>query len=649
MRRFLHVTLFLTFWIASCAPQPVRVAEPTSTPSPTALPDLHAPEIRFALISNSPAGQVNVWELFDKTGASYTEYALRGEYWPRLYHLAPPDLSFEPLAANGMPSEVKQEGDLYTGEVSLRTDLKWTDGSAFTAEDVAFTVNAALSFELGYDWSAYYPRDYLDRAEAVDPSTVKFYFKQKPNVAVWQYGALQGPVVQKAFWQKSVEESSALLPDAALRADIEKTLADLATVISDVAELTAQVTALRVSGKQNRILDSDLKRKQDEQIYVQSNLDKFLEDYASRVAAAQAALYQADDSGEPVLGTWIPEENKSDLWINKANPDFPFTHPSFDRASYQIFADEESARAAFESGKVDSILSSDGAVGNGLPDIKHSPTYEARFLVFNSSRTQFADRTLHTALACMLDRSFLAADVLQNHASPLDSFVLSPQWHDPAAKDLCAGMDEATRIAQSVKFLKDAGYSWTKEPSANGAGGDLFMSNGQAFPKITLLAPSKDEDPLRYAAAKYVAERAQYLGIPFAVQETTLNDLVYAVYSSQKYDVALMGWRLSEYPAYLCEVFSAQSLFMYTSGRPPVSLIDGVQPVCDSLKVESKLDAARQSIHQVEAALMTQLQLIPLFTVSRVDAYQNVSYPSDVVLNGWGGQYGAPSYAVPLP
>ena len=91
-----------------------------STPAPTP-PPAHAPEIRFALIGELKP--VNVWELFDETGGSYVDYAVRSEDWPRLYHLAPPDLTFEALAARGMPSTVKQEGDRFTAVVPLREDL----------------------------------------------------------------------------------------------------------------------------------------------------------------------------------------------------------------------------------------------------------------------------------------------------------------------------------------------------------------------------------------------------------------------------------------------------------------------------------------------------------------------------------------------
>ena len=595
MRRFFRAAFFLIFLLASCAPQPDVVAEPTEISAPTEPSSpAHAPEIRFALIGKPPASGVNVWKLFDESGASYTNYALRTSYWPRLYHLVPLDSSFQPYAADGLPSEVTQESGGYSSVVKLRTKLRWTDGSPLTAEDIAFTVDTALIFELGYDWGSYYPRGYLDHAEVVDPSTVKFIFKQKPNAAIWQYGILQAPIVQKAFWESSVKDAAKLLPSEPFRKDVNEKRADLQVAQSDLADLTAQVVTLKVSGKQSRKLESDYTRMQGEVVYIQSNLDKLLEGYAGKVKSAQEALYAVNDREEPTLGTWMPDTAKDDIWVNKANPDFPFGAPNFDRSVYHFYEDENAALTAFQNGEVDFVLTPDGVAGD-VPDelsLKYSPSYSARFLVFNPLNGYLADPAFRSALSCIIDRNTLAVDVLQNKVAPLDSFVLSSQWHDANLKDACSGMDKPARVAYAVNLLKDAGYSWAQEPASESAGRNLVMSNGEAFPKITLLAPAKGEDALRYAAAKYIAEQAQYLGIPFAVQEVSLSDAVYAVYSSQKYDMAIMGWRLSEYPAYLCEWFGGENLLLYNSAR--------FKSTCDALGVESNLDAARQAVSQIE-------------------------------------------------
>ncbi len=633
MRRY-FCALFSTFILVSCAPYPAPVAEQTSIPSPYISP--HAPEIRFALIGERP--DVNVWELFDKSGATFSGYALRFEYWPRLYHLAPPNRIFEPRAANGMPAEVIQEGEFYVATVNLRTDLKWTDDSPFTAEDVAFTAKTALAFELGYDWSTYYSHEYLDHAEAVNPSAVKYFFKQKPGVGQWQYGVLQSPIVQKGFWEPRIESAADLLPKDTLRADLHKANNYLASVQSDVARLEAENLIGQLSG--------DLKGMQSELIYAQNNSNKFLEEYAAQVESAQITLYDLKDEEEPTLGTWMPVGEANGRWVNQANPDFPFIRPNFDRAVYVFFEEDDAAKTAFQNGEVDFILG-EGISQNGatqqVKDAKYHSSYSARFLVFNPLSVYLADPAIRAALSCIIDRDVLAKDILQNHAALLDSFVLSSQWHDPMLKEACADMERSARIEHAVILLKDAGYSWAQTPNVESAGRNLLMSNGGIFPNVNLIAPAKENDALRYAAAKYIAEQAQYLGISLAVQEMSISDVVYTVYSSQKYDMALMGWRLSEYPAYLCEIFGGQNLHLYNSSR--------LKTVCAALGAESNLVAARQVSFQIEAALMSELPFIPLFTEMQADVYRGLSYPAPGVnlLNGWNGLYGAPSYALPSP
>jgi len=635
----IRAALFLTLLLASCVPQPASVAEPTSIPSPTeAPPPAHAPEIRFALIGQPHA--VNVWALFDEAGASYANYAIYSEYWPRLYHIVPQDSSFQPFAADGIPSEVTQADGLYSASVTLRTDLKWTDGSPFTAEDVAFTVNTVLAFELGYNWHTYYSPDYLLRAEVIDVNTVKYFFKQKPNVGVWQYGALQSPIVQKAFWEPLISNIKSALPSEESRTQIEEARRYLASIQSSVNDLTAKAVAIRITGQEDRQLEGNLVRRTAELGFAQNNLDKLLEDDASVVRTAHQKLYQLEDTDEPMLGVWMPGGETTSVWTNVVNPDFPFGMPNFDRAVYRGFENEASALSAFQNNEVDFVLSPN-EIGSDLADAKYYPSDRARFLVFNPLNAQLADPAFRAALDCMIDRSLLASAILQNMAVPLDSFILSSQWHDSNIKNACTGMDASTRIAYAVKLLKDAGYSWGQEPNADRVGQNLLLSSGESFPHVNLLAPSKDEDALRYAAAKYIAEQAQYLGISFSAQEVSLNDIVYAVYSSQKYDMAMMGWRLSEYPAYVCEWVGGQTLFLYNSSR--------FTSTCDAFGVESNLGAARSSIQQVESALLSELPFLPLFTVARADVYRNLSYPVQNIRNGWSGLYGAPSYAMPSP
>lgn len=651
MRRFGFAMLWLILLLASCA-DPEPVPAPTAFPPPVETARPPAPEIRFGLIGTPT--DVNVWALFDEQGAGYANYALRADYWPRLYSLAPPDFIFQPRAASGQPAPVMSEGEFFTSTVTLRSDLKWTDGSPFTAEDVAFTINAALQFEPGFDWKAWYSTDYLARAEALDPTTVKFYFKQKPNVGVWQYGALQAPILQQAYWKSKIAEAATLLPDDALRASIVDARTRIAELTPIVEDLNNQVSIIKHSGKSNRELEMELKRNQGDLNQANNNLAKALAEVDSRIQNAHQALYAIDDKGEPTLGVWMPSEKQNGAWVNAANPDFPFEKPNFEWAVYRSYQNEKDALQALSNGDVDLILAPDGvsiesaALYSSMTIVRNQKS-SARFLVFNPARAELAEPALRAALNCMIDRVNLSEQILKNQVMPLDAFVLPGPWRNPDVGDPCAGMDASARLQTAVDKLKAAGYTWQKEPTASESGVGILLPEGAAFPPVTLLAPLVEDDPLRAAAAGYIEERAAQLGIPLTKKLARAEDVLYAVYSAKKFDAALLGWRLSLYPAYLCEWLGGQSPFFYNGTSPALSGAEGLKSACEALHSESDDEAARTSIFEIQSALASDLPFIPLFSMVTYDAYRNLKYPFAGGLNGVSSLYGAPTFAIPSP
>jgi peptide/nickel transport system substrate-binding protein len=620
MRR-IRLILIAGWLLASCLPQPAPV--PTSIPSPiVTTAALHAAEIRFALMGQ--LRDINVWQLFDASGASYADYALRSEYWPRLYQLAPPEFNFQPLAADEMPSTVAQEGEGYSANVKLRSDLKWTDGSPFTAQDVAFTINTAVKYELEYDWASYYSRDFLDRVEAVDAITVKFYFKQKPNVGIWQYGALQGPIVQKAFWESKISDARTFLPDDQLNSDIETARAYQASVEARVNELAAQLNQLYINGKENRKLAGELVKRQDELGHANNSLNDLLEERAAHIESAHQSLYAIDDANEPTLGTWMPAGEQNGVWTNEANPDFPYTQPHFDRAIYQTYSDEQSAYSAFTSGDVDVILSSTDQL-EIQPAFSVSPTRTERFLVFNPANLVLQDLNLREVLACISNVE--STEFLQG------TFVLSNAWKNNDVSLPCGGLSNEQRIEKAIEILKAAGYQWSQQPNALQQGAGMTLPDGGEFPRIVLMLSRGME------AANHIQQQALHLGIPIDVQSTDPASLQYSVYSSKKYDMALVSWKLSEYPGYLCEWFGVGGQFEYASDR--------LQSACEALAVESDLEAAREKVFAIQSILSEDLPFVPLYTETTYDVFQNVEYPFAQVPGGLSGLYGAPSYAIP--
>jgi peptide/nickel transport system substrate-binding protein len=96
-----------------------------------------------------------------------------------------------PTVANGGVS-----ADLTSITWKIKPDLKWSDGSAFTAADVVFTAQYCMHPEGGCAQLAKF--EGVDKVEAIDDLTVKVTFKQpKPN----PYGPFMGgqsPIIQAA-------------------------------------------------------------------------------------------------------------------------------------------------------------------------------------------------------------------------------------------------------------------------------------------------------------------------------------------------------------------------------------------------------------------------------------------------------------------
>ncbi len=623
--------------LASSGPQG---AVPTAAFAATATPILHAPAIRFALIG--VVTDANVWALFDAKGYSYNNYAVRSEYWPRLYRLSVPDRQLEAEAASGMPSTVEQEAGLYTATVPLRSDLTWTNGSPFTADDVAFTVNTALSFQLGFDWHDYYNPDWLDHAEAVDAQTVKFFFKKAPNAGMFQYGTLQGPVVQKQYWSSKIAEAATLLPPGDLAAQIEALKAKVTDLQKQFDALNA--ASATTTGEETRQAQANLKRREGDLNEAINDLSKAQSNFDSAMNAACDSLYRLNDRDEPRLGIWEFGASQTGSIENKANAKYPGPRPNFDRALYHTYPTEEAAAEALKNDEVDVILAPNGlstGAASGILAVQNlmtSPARSLRFLVFNPLSVALGDPALHQALACVVERDALVGQ-LRGQAAPLESFVLPQEtaWFDADAVLPCQGMDSASRVPFAVQILKSAGYTWTQEPTTHIAGQGLTQPDGEPFPLVKLMAPSSDD--LRTAAASYIQQQARLLGIPLTAEPASMDEINFTVFSSHQYDMALLGWKVSAYPDYLCDWFGDGNPFRYDESQ--------IKSNCLNLNSTSDLDMAREQVFEIQSALAWDLPFIPLYADVIQDAFRNVTYPFGQVLDGLSGIYGAPALALP--
>lgn len=652
MRPFLFSLALVAVLLTACAtatPEALPTAAPTNPPANTLVPPTstpapqRAPLLRIAILGETTT--TNVWALFDEAGASYWNAATQASYWPSLYRLTPPSLDFQPATAQEEPSPVKCDAAICTATVTLQPNLTWTDGSPFTAGDVAFTVNTALQFRLGLNWQEYDNPDVLDHVEALDRVTVKFYFKSRPTVADWQYGALLGPIVNQAYWQPRMANAVGLLPDETLLPTIQELEAEFDGMQSDIDKLNLSLNTMVPGTTAYQDTSREAQHIQDDLNSVSNKLEKNRTEYETKLAEARASLFKLANAKEPTLGPWKFASRIEDSFENQANLGTPLGDPWFDSVRYITYPTESAAVDALLKNDVDLIVTPDGLSAEAVSHLQSNPgivlrgniTRNARFLAFNQANPYLADPVLRQALACMLDPQALIEE-LGSDATQLPGFVVDDVWRNKGLSLPCAGATEDARLAEAVRLLREAGYSWDGEP-ASGAG--FKAPSGDELPHFTLLVSK--EDPMREMAARYIAQQAKILGLTLDVKISSSDDLWYAVYGAGGYDMALLGWHLSVYPAYLCDWFmpSDQNPFAYNGSN--------LKSACEAWAQVSDLEVAKARASDVQTVLMHDLPLIPLYTNVRIDAYRNIQYRYSNVVDGLGGLYGATLQAVPIP
>ncbi|GAB4505454.1 MAG: hypothetical protein Fur0043_24490 [Anaerolineales bacterium] len=647
---FPTVALCLAAFMLTACLSPVEAASPPAKPTPspipaapTALPQ-RAPLLRIATLGDVTT--TNVWALFERM--DYWEQATQASYWPRLYALSPLSLDPEPAAAKSAPPSPVCDSATCTATVTLRPGLRWSDGSSLTAADVAFTVNTALQFQLGGGWNSAYNPQVLDHAEALSQDVVRFYFKRQPSVAGWQYGALQGPIVNQAYWQPRMAQTFSLLPEESL-------LPAILELEQKSADMQAQVEALNLSlndmapdSLQYQQTVKQAANLQEELNSINHQRDKARETYEAQLASARAALYSLPNATEPTLGVWQFSSRIPGRFENTIHFGSGYGNPWFEKIRYSVYSSEEQAVEALVDNEVDLILTRDGLSPNAVKRLADEPkitlsrslSRSARFLALNQANPYLAEPALRQALACVVDSESLA-QALGEQTFPLSAFVLDGAWRAEEESLPCAGLSADMRLSEAMRLLKSAGYAWAGQPSTAPKEGTLLAPDGRPMPRLTLLTPA--EDGLRAQAARQVARQVASFGLEVQVQEVDWDTLWYAVYGSGSYDLALLGWRLSRYPAYLCEWFTSggQNPFAYNGSR--------LRSACEAWSGTSNLDEARRRSAEVQSILTEELPLIPLYVEARYDAYRNLRYPFEIGVGGLGDWYGAPEMAIPNP
>lgn len=609
LRRVLAMAGLVSLVAVACTtggetPEPGPTAEPTDGGTEQPAPQTFAYQVGTFEDTTTD----NFWAYYDPESSVWNAYFL-GPTKPALYEIAFPGLEIIPDAAAAELGEVAQDGDVYSIEVPINPEANWSDGQPLTAEDMVFTFETVRDLKLGGNWLSVYPlpdpenpdKIGVTAIEAVDEKTVKISFNQQPGLAVWPHAVGLAPILPKHFWESAVAEAAGS-EDAAT--------ALYAASGADEPSGGAMVVADREAGAFVRLQSHDGWFRSGE------------------------AVQSGEQSYE--YGPFATEETQS------------------------LYSSQDAAVLALKDGEVQYLVNPLG-MQRGLqsqviddPNLESvvNPTNGYRYLAFNLRKEPMSIPAFRRALSIIIDKEFMANQVLQGVAFPLWSHL--PQgneafYDETIANEIAApyqGKDDAARIAEAVQILKEAGFTWTREPKWDDelgsavVGQGMKMPNGEPMPNLELLAPAATYDPLRATYSVWIEQFGNTLGIPITANPTDFNTIVDKVFPdgvAPKYDMYILGWSLDVFPDFYESFFHSRNHTEKNNGSNNTGYANKeFDKVADQLLTATTEEEARDLVWQLERILDQDLPYVVLFDTGILEFFraEAVNYPVTQTLSG---------------
>jgi ABC-type transport system substrate-binding protein len=491
--------------------------------------------------------------------------------YQRLYIRDPDTLELIPWLAEKDP--VYDESTVsYT--VKLR-QAKWSDGSEFTSEDVAFTGRLIQEFKV----PRYRARwKFIKRIETPDKRTVIFYL-EKP-MAVFMTRTLTSPIVQKKEWAQVVEKAR----------NSEKPLTTLQNY-----KIKKPVGTGPFVLKQWR---------HGAFLFVQKNKHFF-------------------GTGQKICGRMLGPNIDGII--------FKF----FGTSDAAVLALKKGTMDMFwwgiQAGYLEDL---EKVPGIRLFSNERSALY---YWGFNLRKPPFSDVNLRWAIAILIDKDFIITRIVQGHATRMNS-VIPPGNKFWLCTDLSRygeGLTREERIKKAYEILKKAGYTW-KVPPVNGAGKlvkgkGIRLQNGEPMEKFTILTPPADYDPLRAMSGMIIQEWLKEVGIPVSAKPMAIGALLQKVKLQHDFDAFILGYgRLDIDPDWMRTFFHSGQDKKRGGNKAGYHNLD-FDRISDESAATMDKEKRRNLIKEMQRIILRDVPYIPLYSPDLIEAVREDKF------TGWVG------------
>ncbi len=512
---------------------------------------------------------LNIWLASDRWSLK-----VLGQIYHPLYMREPKNLKLIPWLA--LEDPVYDATSLsYT--IKLRP-AKWSDGSEFTSEDVAFTGNVIKEFKIPRHYSKW---KFIKKIETLDKRTVKF-FLDEPR-AIFRTRTLTTPIVQKKEWMEVVK------------------------------------SARRAERPLTRRLNHRVERPVGTGPFL---LEHWKQGAFLHLTRNEHFFGQGKRIGEYLLGPYI------DGMILKI----------FGTSDAAILALKKGSVDMFWWGIQPGYLQD--LEGKKEIEIFYNEKSALYYLGFNLRKAPFSDVNFRHAVATLIDRDFILRRVLQGYGIKMHSIVPPGNtfWHLSDVPRYGEGLSREERIRKAHKILSRVGYTWRVPPmNAEGKvvkGQGIILPDGRPMERVTILTPPSDYDPHRAMAGMMVQEWLKEIGIPASARPMAFSSLIRQVKARHQFDLFVLGYgRLSMEPDYV------RNFFHSSNDRPRGWNMSGYKNlefdrIADESSSAMDMERRRALIREMQRIIMRDIPYIPLYNPKLVEAVRSDKFQGWVEMLG---------------